>query len=98
MMSGLSADSMDEVAANPVRKLPTPYGNGADSGPPAACRLEYDGHYTYALRIDPDRATPETQQHSESDRSPAGSLSKMRQPEREDHRSVGVLSDPLFPV
>lgn len=81
-----------------TRSMRMPYENRADSVRPVARRLEYDGHYTYALRIDPDRATPETQQHSESDRSPAGSLSKMRQPKRQDYRSVGVLSDSLFPV
>ena len=60
--------------------------------------IGYDGRYTYAARIDPDRATSEAQQYSEGSGPPARSLSEVREPERADYRPLGILSDSVFPV
>jgi hypothetical protein len=63
-----------------------------------AVAIRYDGQYTYAARIDPDRATSQAQQYSKGSGSPARSLSEVREPERADYRPLGILSDSVFPV
>jgi hypothetical protein len=66
--------------------------------PRTAVAIRYDGQYTYAARIDPDRATSEAQQYSKGSGPPARSLSEVREPERADYRPLGILTDSVFPV
>jgi hypothetical protein len=83
----------------------TPGGRRVVSGPEephirphSTLAIGYDGQYTYAARIDPDRASSEAQQYSEGSGAPARSVSQVREPERADYRALGILSDSVFPV
>ena len=84
--------------ANQTRRTRLFVREKAQIPPHSAFAIGYDGRYTYAARIDPDRATSEAQQYSKGSGPSAGSLPEVREPERADYRPLGILSDSVLPV